>query len=149
MKAISLHQPWASLLAAGRKAHETRHWPAPQGMIGQPLIIHAAKKPVGRALHDDLHALCMDEFGCSYHKALPLGALVCVGVLTYSKRMTDVAPRDDDDRVAGGWSPERYAWRIDQVRELDAAIPYIGRQGFFDVPMAFDGATLIEQRSAA
>jgi hypothetical protein len=24
MKAISLHQPWASLVAAGHKAHETR-----------------------------------------------------------------------------------------------------------------------------
>ena len=41
MKAISLHQPWASAVAIGIKTHETRSWRT--NYLG-PLAIHAAKK---------------------------------------------------------------------------------------------------------
>ena len=45
MKAISLHQPWASLLAAGIKPHETRSWCPPARLIGERIAIAAAKRP--------------------------------------------------------------------------------------------------------
>lgn len=44
MKAISLWQPWASLIACGAKPFETRSWAPPRDLIGQPIAIHAAKK---------------------------------------------------------------------------------------------------------
>jgi activating signal cointegrator 1 len=44
MKAISLWQPYASLIACGAKPFETRDWAPPPGMIGQPIAICAAKK---------------------------------------------------------------------------------------------------------
>lgn len=44
MKAISLWQPWASLIACGAKAFETRSWPPPPALIGQTIAIHAARK---------------------------------------------------------------------------------------------------------
>jgi hypothetical protein len=44
MKAISLWQPWASLIACGAKRFETRSWAPPRDLIGQPIAIHAAKK---------------------------------------------------------------------------------------------------------
>lgn len=44
MKAISLWQPWASLIACGAKPFETRHWAPPPDLIGQTIAIHAAKK---------------------------------------------------------------------------------------------------------
>jgi hypothetical protein len=40
IKAISLWQPWASLMALGLKRHETRHWPT---AYRGPIAIHAAK----------------------------------------------------------------------------------------------------------
>jgi activating signal cointegrator 1 len=40
---LSLHQPWASLIAIGAKRFETRSWPAPNAMIGRSIAIHAAK----------------------------------------------------------------------------------------------------------
>ena len=46
VKAMSLHQPWASLIAAGVKNVETRSRPPPQSLIGQRIAIHAAKKVV-------------------------------------------------------------------------------------------------------
>lgn len=44
MKAISLWQPWASLIACGAKPYETRSWAPPRELIGQAIAIHAAKK---------------------------------------------------------------------------------------------------------
>lgn len=40
MKALSLWQPWATLIAIGAKQYETRGWSTP---YRGPLIIHAAK----------------------------------------------------------------------------------------------------------
>lgn len=41
MKALTLHQPWASLVVIGAKTDETRGWPCPPAQIGKPLAIHA------------------------------------------------------------------------------------------------------------
>lgn len=40
---LSLHQPWASLIAIGAKRYETRSWPAPRALTGRRIAIHAAK----------------------------------------------------------------------------------------------------------
>lgn len=44
MKAISLHQPWASLIMCGAKRVETRSWRPPESLIGERIAIHAAKR---------------------------------------------------------------------------------------------------------
>ncbi|WP_289091125.1 ASCH domain-containing protein [uncultured Bacteroides sp.] len=43
MKAISIKQPWASLIAHGIKDIENRTWKCPQKYIGQRILIHASK----------------------------------------------------------------------------------------------------------
>ena len=45
MRAITLHQPWASLIAVGAKTIETRSWKPPQSAIGERLAIHAGLQP--------------------------------------------------------------------------------------------------------
>jgi activating signal cointegrator 1 len=44
MKAISLWQPWAPLIACGAKPYETRSFAPPASLIGQTIAIHVAKK---------------------------------------------------------------------------------------------------------
>ncbi|MCY4560236.1 MAG: ASCH domain-containing protein [Chloroflexi bacterium] len=46
MYAITLHQPWASLIALGLKTVETRSWPAPARLVGQTVAVHAGKRVV-------------------------------------------------------------------------------------------------------
>lgn len=59
MKVLSLHQPWATLVALGVKTIETRSWPAPRWLVHrfgeQRIAIHAAATP--RALD----YLCWEE----------------------------------------------------------------------------------------
>lgn len=95
MKAISLTQPWATLIAIGAKAIETRSW---RTEYRGPLAIHAAKGlgPVGG--QRGLQGLCSTEPFCSVLNAamkawdtppkslremverpfMPLGAIVAV-----------------------------------------------------------------------
>jgi len=44
MKAISVKQPWASLIVEGIKPIENRTWPCPEKYIGQRVLIHASGK---------------------------------------------------------------------------------------------------------
>lgn len=46
MKALTIWQPWASLIMIGAKPYEFRGWLPPAKEIGQRHVIHAAKRPV-------------------------------------------------------------------------------------------------------
>lgn len=103
MKAISLWQPWASLIACGAKWYETRHWAPPRDLIGQTIAIHAAKKIEkgaaqfaeeliygqhavgGFDLADKLYATFDDVpdemMGIFGHAAMPIGCIVCTARL--------------------------------------------------------------------
>lgn len=102
MKAISLWQPWASLIACGAKPYETRSWAPPIDLIGRTIAIHAAKKidkeaarfaeeicygQHGHGLDDRLEASwggdltsdrLMGRFG---NTIMPIGCVVCTATL--------------------------------------------------------------------
>jgi hypothetical protein len=86
MKCLSLHQPWASLLAHGKKRVETRSWAIKHR---GPLLIHAAKRwtpDEGYVAADPLWfrpalesigiTLTPDDAACERAWGLPLGAIV-------------------------------------------------------------------------
>jgi hypothetical protein len=135
MKAISLWQPWASLWVSPRKVHDTRNWSTTHRGW---LAVHAAKRwedEIGEALRD----LLEDEFGKGWRDALPLGAIVgavnLVGVFPADRvhgEMLDAAACDD--LMCGDFSTGRYAWRKSEFRRLREPIPFVGKQGFFEVP---------------
>ncbi|MEI9966013.1 MAG: ASCH domain-containing protein [Caulobacteraceae bacterium] len=127
MKALSLWQPWASLVAAGVKLHETRHWSTP---YRGPIAIHAAKT-LDVAGAPDL--LCRAVFGDYWSRLLPLGMVVAVAELTAcrpTERIADHLSRAD--LAAGNFSRGRFAWRLDKVRALKRPMPAVGRQGLFN-----------------
>jgi len=133
VRALSLHQPWASLWASGRKVHETRHWPTD---YRGPLAIHAAQR-FERSLPFDLEGLLDEEFGPHWGLELPRGAIV--GTCMLVACMPTDAGRDaasDDDRAAGNWSLGRFAFKGAEFRLLKRPIPWIGRRNWFSVPDA-------------
>jgi activating signal cointegrator 1 len=127
IKALSLWQPWASLMAAGVKRHETRGWSTP---YRGPLAIHAAKTLDEAGAPEDL---CIAVFGRHWRAAMPLGAVVAIGDLRGCLPAAEVAPRTTRaDREAGNFTPGRWAWRIDDVRPLAEPIALAGRQALFN-----------------
>ena len=45
MKALTIWQPWASLIMVGAKPVEWRGWACPQWIVGQRIAIHAGARP--------------------------------------------------------------------------------------------------------
>lgn len=133
MKAISLWQPWASLWLTPFKVHETRHW---QTDYRGPLLVHAAKRLVSDC-GEDVDELCVEAFGPYWRQELPRGAVIglvhLVDVVSSNKF---VPGPDSPDLVCGDWDANRWGWKRERVVKFDHPIPFIGRQGFFNVPDA-------------
>lgn len=123
MNAISLWQPWASLIADERKRIETRHWAPPARLVGKRIAIHAAKK---------LDKEAAKEFG--YGPAdIPRGAIVAVVTLESFFQFTEWNTRGlpNEEKKAGDFYPGRYGWRLSEINKLLVPVPLLGHQGFF------------------
>lgn len=145
MKCISLWQPWATLIAIGAKKIETRSWKPPMER-GVPfrLAIHAAKKWNG-----ELEDLCYSRPFCGALRAnecdsdarmidrvkAARGHIVATCYLAGWDHTESMAfPITDKERAFGDYSPMRFAWYLEEVKALETPIPFIGKQGIFDVP---------------
>lgn len=113
IRALSLHQPFASYVADGGKPIETRMYAT---KIRGPILCCASKSPkVG---------------------ALPRGvALACVHIHD-CRPMTP----EDEPKARCRWEEGRWAWLLDESRRvrLDEPIPVKGKQGFFFVDLPHD-----------
>lgn len=134
MKAISLWQPWASLVALGAKQIETRHWQAPAAITGQRIAIHAAKR------ESQLYLCDIEPFSkWIAREEVPLGAIVATAVLDRSVSMTvegieRLVNLHPEEHAFGNYAVGRFAWVLRDVKALRRPIPFKGRQGVFDVP---------------
>lgn len=154
MKAVTLTQPWATLVAIGAKQIETRSWPT---NYRGPLAIHAGKGPstIG---WPQLNHICnrtepfrsvLQLGGRHPAEALPTGAIVAVcrlvGVVPTEMIKThsvwvDAIPGTtawnfeltDQERAFGDYSDGRFAWLLADVRRLPAPIPARGALGLWD-----------------
>jgi hypothetical protein len=140
MKAITLHQPYATLIAIGAKRTETRSWPT---RYRGPLAIHAA-----RVLGPRARALCGDEpfrsalaqAGYASPDALPLGAVVATCRLVDCRPTgfhaaypsAHLPPADSAERAFGDYAPGRYLWLLEDIVAIHPPRPARGKQGFWE-----------------
>ena len=133
MKAVSLWQPWASLIAAKAKRFETRHW---ETRHRGPIVIHAAQR-LERQVPAELEAICVTSFGAEWRDTIPRGAIVAsaelAGVWPIERAMR-CQSIDAREFACGDFAPGRFAWELEHVAAVDPAIPYRGRQGLFNIP---------------
>lgn len=135
VKAISLWQPWASLIVLGEKRYETRHWRA--GMKrGDVLLIHAAKKWSGELAvycRDPLVAEVLAKHGITDPKnQLPFGAALGLCRFVAAWKTEDLVPLKKE-RKFGDYSPDRYAWELELFHVFDKPMVMPGAQGLFNV----------------
>lgn len=154
-KALTLTQPWATLVAIGAKRFETRSWSV---TYRGPLAIHAAKglSSIGGAA--GLVALCRTEpfrtvlrehgdavserlgYTATYKDLLPLGAIVAVADLTDVIRTETLTALPfwegwaHNERDFGNYAPGRFAWHLRDIRALAEPIPCRGALGLWMVP---------------
>jgi activating signal cointegrator 1 len=148
MKALTLTQPWATLVAIGAKKIETRSW---RTDYRGPLAIHAAK-----GFPEDAQALCfLEPFATILRNAkvlqfprpgkynrfwkekivVPRGCVIATCQLV---RIDGPLGKDADiyftrnERAFGDLSEGRYAWFLADIKPLPQPVPARGFQGLWD-----------------
>ena len=147
MCAITLHQPWATLIDLGVKNVETRSWPAPARLVGQRIAIHAGKRLVrqpGERIERELRAHWREDWRLN----MPTSAVVATAVLAGTARAEHVDLTNDhavhDGRTEvgcaagrgrtpvdpwGDFSAGRWLWFLDDVEALPEPVPAVSPSG--------------------
>lgn len=154
MKAITLYQPWASLLTCGAKKYETRSW---KTSYRGPIAIHAGLRNPLKTMDNApfeiwdamLKALCIESF-YNWNDA-PLGMVIATAELIECWEMHGTHGRgslykdifidrfnandpdgvtwiDENEMLFGDWTPGRYAWEFRNMEMLPKPIPAKGHQ---------------------
>jgi hypothetical protein len=163
MKAITLTQPWATLVAIGAKHFETRSWRTNHTGL---LAIHAGKGiPAELGGEPGFRRICAEQpffaalsaAGYTSPASLPRGEVVALSNLRGCYTTNMYQPDDgevirgwDDEykkwkiepalheRAFGDYSPDRYAWGLDEVINLAAGsadrYPCRGWQQVWNLP---------------
>jgi activating signal cointegrator 1 len=143
VKALTLTQPWATLVAIGAKRVETRSWSTD---YRGPLAIHAAKgfpTWARETCGEPPFWPALVAAGYANWKDLPRGVVLC------TTRILAVRPTEYDGNTAGiplappfpmgenewhfgDYGPDRYAWYLDAVVRLAEPAPAVGSLGLWD-----------------
>lgn len=145
MRALSLWQPWASLIGHG-KQFETRSWST---SYRGPIAIHAAKffpKEHQRFCLIEPFCTCLIRGGYDPTN-LPLGYFVAIAELTKVQFTEEVKPEllraDLAELTFGDYSDGRFAWTFENVRCI-APLPAKGVMGLWHLDE--ETALLLEKR---
>lgn len=134
MKALSLLQPYATLIVLGAKRYETRGWDTKQrGRI----LIHSS---LGKK--EEYKNLCMQEpfrkyiGGLQGFYDLPFGAIIGEAQLEYTVATENVRAKlqGTDEYHFGDYSTGRFAYRFTNPIMYKSPIPYKGSLSFWDFP---------------
>lgn len=129
IKALTLQDPYGTLVATGHKQYETRSWPTSYRGL---LVIHVGKT-LAINWDNKVFLSLLRDVGISDPYKLPLGAAVCICELTAVYRTEAVRPHiSDRERAFGDFSPGRAAWKLENVQRFRKPIPCRGAQKLWD-----------------
>src|SRR3972149_4120356 len=114
LKALSLKQPWANMIASGEKTIETRRWPPD---YRGPLLIVSSKSP----------------------NIPPAGFAVALADLVDCRPMTTA----DEDAAACSIYGGAYSWGLNDVRRIEP-FPVRGQLGIYDVQVPEGAVVLVK-----
>ena len=109
MKALSIKEPWISLIANGEKTIETRTWrTAYRGRI----LLVGSKKPVGKFS----------------------GLAACTAKIVDCRLMN----KGDAEAAKCPYIPGLYAWMLEDVKKLESPFPVKGSLGIYEIAGMFE-----------
>lgn len=146
LPALTIWQPWASLIAEGVKPYEFRRWAAPKRLHGRRIAIHAGARPMRRDELQDLilrlnnpkdawsvglaaEALPILDRMLQSPGLVPRSAIVCVATLGVPERASDLIDPGigDSDRI----DQNVWGWPLANIERINPAVPVRGAQGFW------------------
>lgn len=124
IKALTLWQPYAQAVALELKKFETRGWPTNYRGL---LAIHASVRKVSKE-----HQALADKYKI---KEFPTGVVVAIVDLVDCIPMTPEFIRQQSPQEIewGDWQPGRWAWKLENVKELAMPPAVKGAQGLWNL----------------
>src|ERR1700691_5449786 len=147
VKALTLTQPWATLVAIGAKRIETRSWST---SYRGPLAIHAAKGFPGWAKEFGKSTECYEALRkystadderrfLSGGLAYPLGVVLAtcrIAACVKTEKLLSERPYAPDmteqEKSFGDYSEGRWGWMLADVKRLPEPIPAKGALGLWE-----------------
>ena len=137
MLALTLTEPWATLMMLQEKHVETRSWRLPPNMIGKECAIHSAK-----GFPKWAKETCQEEPFLSSLK-LPNGLqanvdmhrthLLCIVRFTENQRTEYAREHLSEKELAfGDYADGRDAWMSEYVEQLLVPVQAVGHLGFWE-----------------
>lgn len=145
MKALSLLQPWASLVVSGSKNIENRRWHLPKSMQGQTWLVHASarldKREIesARRTHKEIRDL-YEESADAIHRSvqagempieLPLGGII--GIVRSTACLCPSKWDQTADQEYPWWFGNQHGFVLEDRHPLPF-VPCKGALGFWTVP---------------
>jgi len=132
MKALSLLQPWASLVVMGAKRLETRSWST---NYRGTLLIHASSGKAGSLLSSEPP---FSRYINDFNK-LPLGAIIGSVILTDIVKVEQLQLSEKtinqlslEERAFGDYTPGRYVWILEEAVQFERPVPIRGALGLWE-----------------
>jgi hypothetical protein len=140
MKALSLIQPYATLIMLGYKHFETRSWPTKHR--GQLAIAASAGKPAWArevCQTDPIISNILEFHGLTFD-SLPRGVILGTCEVESMHKMDETwdLVLDDTELACGDYTPGRWAWALKNIIRINH-VPAKGRLGLWKSPLL--GAT--------
>ncbi len=147
-RAITIWQPWASLIANGWKRWEFRPHAPPETMWNTRIAIHAGKRRVDvnevRALLDRLNSRAAASTGIvdianaakllwqlvDHPSILPLSSVLCTAMMGPPMRNADLARALGVEHTPDALSS--WGWPLSDVEVLEPFVPATGHQGWWN-----------------
>lgn len=129
IKALTIWQPWASLLVDGPKKYETRSWAT---SYRGPIAIHAAKRVPSltkKIIPPLVLEHIMRHLGGRLLEELPTGSIIGTADLVACHPIDDVflSSLCEGEERLGDYTIGRYAWEFKNMRALEE--PILARGG--------------------
>lgn len=150
--ALTVWQPWASLIVEGFKPYEFRRWPVHRALVGERIAIHAGARPVRVKEIEELITALLDPATAPLTGlrprgetlaflrqvyfapgSLPLSSILGTAILGTPVRSDRLAVElgielfnDSNRRLEFN-----YAWPLTEIRRLEPFVPARGKQGIW------------------
>ena len=126
MVALTIQQPFASVIALGVKRVENRNWPPPDWLLGGRFVVHAGKT------WDEVGWRFCRDLGCEVPRDAPRGAVVAV-VRLREVRQCSYAEACESNRP-DPWFVGPVGWFLGDVVALPRPVACRGRQSLWSLP---------------
>lgn len=163
MKALTIYQPWASLIIAGAKPYEFRGWnPRHRGgayaaLIGQRIVIHASTRKIDRnevedlitvlrrggecaaetCLHADMALPVLEQAAKpTFNCGVPFGVGLGTAILGEPRNGLEIAAEFGVEWAndSDRHDQANWGWPMLDIEPWPAPIPMRGAQGFWNWP---------------